>query len=157
MWREVPFLWTNWPGPSQMMRRGRNRWPLIAERVCRKDPFFSQAAVTVGYANGLLTDWRQNCHFPIDNPAVTIREWFIVWQFFCGILELNLISMQEGRTSVKFRSKARLIDNRCHWEETQIMHWKWISNGTNQISNTRLCYWLDWWGKCLLISAQLLA
>ena len=24
---------------------------------------FSQAAVTVGYANGLLTDWRQNCHF----------------------------------------------------------------------------------------------
>ena len=30
----------------------------------KKGPVFSQAAVTVGYANGLLTDWRQNCHFP---------------------------------------------------------------------------------------------
>ena len=28
MWREVPFLWTNWPGPSQMMRGAAigDRW-----------------------------------------------------------------------------------------------------------------------------------
>ena len=156
MWREVPFLWTNWPGPSQMMRGAA-----IGDRWLRS-AFVERTRFFPGRGNRGLRQWIINRLASKLSFPRTIQPWqsendSLCDNFFVEFSQLNLISMQEGRTSVKFRSKARLIDNRCHWGETQIMHWKWISNGTNQISNTRLCYWLDWWGKCLLISAQLLA
>ena len=146
MWREVPFLWTNWPGPSQMMRGGRNRWPLIAERVRRKDPFFSQAAVTVGYANGLLTDWRQNCHFPgqysCDNQRMIHCVTIFLWNSRAE-LDINAGRAHEREVQEQSATNWQSLSLRGNSDYALEVNFIW-----NYRPDTRFLYWQDLWGKC---------
>ena len=62
--------------------------------VHRKVQFFP-GSVTVGYANGLLTDWRQNCHFPTQSNRDNQRMIHCVTRRrISGSFDMNLISMQ---------------------------------------------------------------
>ena len=133
LWFEIPFLCSNWLYCSQMMRKaitGDHRLHIyvVLSHIymwfssCGEVQFFP-GSVTVGYANGLLTDWRQNCHFPH-----TIQPWQSendslcdTAKYFWNHFHMNLISMRgEVVPRVKFMSKAGLIDNNAgHWGKIQ--------------------------------------
>ena len=56
---------------------------------------FFPGSVTVGYANGLLTDWRQNCHFLTQSNCDNQRMIHCVTRRrISGSFDMNLISMQ---------------------------------------------------------------
>ena len=60
-----------------------------------KGPVFFPGSETVGYANGLLTDWRQNCHFPTQSNRDNQRMIHCVTRRrISGSFNMNLISMQ---------------------------------------------------------------
>ena len=87
--------------------------------VHRKVQFFP-GSVTVGYTDGLLTDWRQNCHFPTQSNRDNQRMIHCVTrERVSGSFHMNLISMQGGCATREVHEQARLIDNNGHWGKIQ--------------------------------------